>query len=172
MRGLWCVSVFGLFSSCAQPPTAEIDIAEARVERAQREGAAEYAPEILIEAEEALSRARALQSDSSRYRDAIRAAAEACLRSDDAREKAIQEKSKIARSADRCLREIRALLEESRSLGAERTASENLETYRTRAERIGSTLEAGSVSEAFAEAETLKQELLVWLRDLEASRSL
>jgi hypothetical protein len=170
MRGLWCVIVFGLLSGCAQPPTAEIDIAGARIERARQEGAAEYAPEILLEAEEALTRAQALQSDSSQYREAIQAAAAACLRADDARGKAIQEKSNIARSADRCLREIHALLEESQSLGAEGTAPDALESYVTRAETIGLTLEAGSVADAFAASETLKQELLVWLKDLEASR--
>jgi hypothetical protein len=170
IHGLACTVILGLSSGCAQPPTAEIDIAEARIERAQQEGAAEYAPEILLEAEEALARALALQSDSSRYREAIQAAAEACLRADDARGKATLEKTKVARSAERCLREILALLEESLSLGAEKIAPKDLETYKTRAEQIGSTLEAGGVADAFAASETLKQELLVWLRDLEANR--
>ena len=74
IHGLACTVIFGLLSGCAQPPTAEIDIAEARVERAKREGAARYAPEILLEAEEALARAQALQSDSSLYQEAVQAA--------------------------------------------------------------------------------------------------
>lgn len=167
MRGLCCVFVFGLLAGCAQPPTAEIGIAGARVEKAKREGATEYASEILFEAEEALTRAQTLLSDPSQYREGIQAAATACLRADEARRQAIEEKIKIARSADRCLKEIRALLEESQSLGAE---SDALDVYMTRADTIGSTLEAGSVADAFVASETLKQELLVWLKNLESSR--
>ena len=167
VRGLCYVFVFGLSAGCAQPPTAEIDIAGARVEKAKREGATEYASEILLEAEEALTRAQTHLSDPSQYREAVQAAATASLRADEARKQAIEEKSKIARSAGRCLKEIRALLEESQSLGAE---SDPLEAYVARADTIRSTLEAGSVADAFVASKTLKQELLVWLKNLESSR--
>ncbi len=166
VRGLSCLFVFGLFTGCAQPPTAEVEIAVARIEMAQKEGASEYASEILLEAEEAMSRAQTYLSDPNRYREAVREAATACLRADEARGRAIEQKDKIARSADRSLREIRALLEESRSLGAERNA---LESYVTRADTIQSKLEDGSVADAFAASETLKQELLAWLKGFETS---
>ena len=131
------------------------------------EGAALYAPEILLEAEEALTRAKTLQLEPNRYKEAILMAATACLSADKAHQEAFREKVKIARSADRYLREIRALLEESQSLGAEKDA---LESYLTLADTIGFTLEAGNVADAFASSETLKQELLVWLKNLETSQ--
>jgi len=167
---LWCFVLLGLTLGCAQPPTHEIDIAAARIQMAQREGAAEYAEELLLEAENALAHARELLGDPNNYREAVRAAATASLRADAARGRAIEEKNKIAGSASRCLREIRALLEESKSLGAERIAPNALATYVIHADTVQSTLDAGNVADAFTASEALKQDLLVWLKELETSR--
>jgi hypothetical protein len=170
MRGQWCFLVFGFLTGCAQPPTAELEIAAARVDRAQLEGAAQYAPEILLEAQEALSRAQTLRSEPNRYKEAVRIAATACLYADEARREAVEEKARIARSAARYLRESRFLLEESRSLDAEKVAPNAIESYKIRADTIGVLLEDGKVADAFAASEALKQELLAWLRELESSQ--
>jgi hypothetical protein len=163
VHGLGCLVTAGWLLGCAQPPTLEVDMAAARVDAARGEGAADHAREALLEAEQSLTLARMLLDDPAGYRQALRAAATACLRADEARRQAIEEKNKAARRADRCLREVRSLLDEARSLGARRSDPHACEGYLSRADAIQSTLDAGHVGEASVAAEALKQELLAWL---------
>ncbi len=153
--------------SCAQPPKKEVDMASLRVARAQDEGASAYARAIQGEAEEALARAREALSDPRRYREAVQAASLACSRADEAHAMAVKEKERAARQTHRCLRECEALIEEGRSAGLANLPSSELESLTPRLVEIEGLLEDGQVMEAYDAAETLKQELLSWLENLE-----
>lgn len=145
---------------CAQPPKREVEMAADRLEKSRTAGAAEFAADLLNEAESALREAEGALSERRNYRKAIRAAARACLRADEARDKTTGEKERVHRSVDRLLKECRALIEEARSLGAETTRSEELDSYSSRLEPIQKPLDEGRVSEALEGASQLKNDLL------------
>ena len=145
-------------------------MASLRVARAQDEGASAHAREILEEAEEALARARDALSNAQRYREAVLAASLACSRADEARVMAAKEKERKARQTQRCLRECEALMEEGRSVGLLNLPPSEIESFSQRLGEIEVPLEDGQVAEADTAAETLKQELLSWLKKLERTQ--
>lgn len=137
-------------------------MASLQVARAGDEGASAYAAEIQGDAEEALARAREALSDPGRYREAAQAAASACMKADEARAVATREKERTARQTFRSLRECQALLDEARTLGLSETDS-----FTQRLRAVEALLDDGHVTDAYAAAEELKQELLSHLKKLE-----
>ena len=142
-------------------------MAASRVDRARDEEASHYAPEVFREAETSLALAREALSDSRRYREAVRQAARACLRADEARRRAAAEQEKLSRWTDRSIRECEALLEQARDLGAEIGHAGELETFVARHAAIVNALAEGRVSDAHAAAIQLKDALLIWLHQLQ-----
>ncbi len=164
----WRIFLLSLaITTCAQPPTQEVEIAARRVARAREAGAAAYAADSLKQAEDALAEAQEALSRPESYRQAVRAAASACVRADAARARASEEKEKIHREAHRLLRECEALMEQALSLGVEESQKESLASFSLRHGSLLTILEAGNVSEAYNGARQLKDELLDFLRRLE-----
>jgi hypothetical protein len=139
-------------------------MAAARLERARADGAAAYATDLLAEAETALREAEVALSNRRGYREALRAAARACMRADEARRKAQNEMSRIRRLADRLLRECRALIEESHAMGLDSIQSEELDSYSPRVDSIQKLFEERRISEAHDSAWILKNDLLGFLK--------
>jgi len=144
-------------------------MAAARIMNAREADASLHAPDLLQEAENELHRAREGLSDAWHYRTSVDAAARACLRADEARVRAVQEKAKISRITDRCLREIQALIEEARSRGAEELQGARLGSYSTRHGSLCAAFESGALYEVHEGALVLKNDLLGFLRELEES---
>lgn len=138
-------------------------MAAARIERARADGAAAYATDLLAEAESALLEAEVTLSERRSYREALRAAARACIRADEAHRKALEEMRRIRRLADRLLRECRALIEEARATGLDPLQSEELDSYSVRVDSIQRLSEEKRVSEAHDSAWILKNDLLGFL---------
>lgn len=164
MRGLVAGALASLLSSCAQPPTREVELAAARVEAARRLDAAVLAPEPFSEAEGALEDARRGLAAEGRYRDAIRAAARASIRADEAAARARAERLVVARRLDRLRFEIEALIEMAGAADEEPLA--RLAQMRARYERVVRLAESDQVLAAFAEASSLKPELVELERSL------
>jgi hypothetical protein len=154
--------------ACAQPPIQEIEMAAARLELARAAGAATYAAGTLTDAETALREAEGALSEPGSYREAVKAAARACLLADDARAQAGQETARMRRAASRLLQECRALIDESRSRGGR---DPELEPFSARINPIQERIEAGQVAEGQEDALQLKSELLRFLEGLETEGS-
>jgi hypothetical protein len=152
-----------LFASCAQPPTKELEMAATRVESARDLDAAVLAPEPFAEAESALREARR-SADGRDYRSAIRAAAVASVRADEAMSVARAERLLIARRLDQLLFEIEGLLE----MAAE---AEEIAPLRARYESVNRLADANRILDAYSEATALKPELLELERSLRESSS-
>lgn len=159
--------VVSLVVACAQPPAQEMELASQRLERAREEGASQYAEALYREAEDALTRANVVYEQGRPYREALGLLAQACLRAEEARREAAEQKRRLARLAHRCLRECAALMEEARARG--RLDRSALSSFRERHAALESKLAGGEASEAYEEAQILKGELLLWLRSLEPS---
>jgi hypothetical protein len=138
-------------------------MAAARVERARADGAAFYAIDLLTEAETALGEAEGALSERRSYREAVRAAARACIRADEARRKSLEERNRIHRLADRLSKECRALIEEAHSMGLDPIQSEELDSYSVRIHSVQNLIEEKRVSEAHDNAQILKSDLLGFL---------
>jgi hypothetical protein len=158
---LVAASSFLLFS-CAQPPTKEIEMAAARVEAARAQDAAVFAPELFAEAEEALSDARRSLGSPSGYGKALRAAATASLRADEAFFRARDERIVVERRLDQLLYELESLIE----MVADRSDPETLAGARARVESVLALAEAGNVLAAFHEGSALKPGLVELERSL------
>ncbi len=141
-----------------------------RILRAREADASIHAPDLLNEAETALLRARDGLSDTGHYRSVVDAAALACLRADEARIRAVREKERILRITDRCLRETQALMDEARSLGAERLHGAELGSYSSRHSSLRASLERGTIYEAHDGVLVLKSDLLDFLRRVDDER--
>jgi hypothetical protein len=164
MRGLVAVALASFLTACAQPPTKELEMAAARVEAARRFDAAVLAPEPFAEAETALERARDKLAGGARYRDAIRAAALASIRADEAAARARAERLVVTRRLDQLLFELEALLEMARAEDEETRV--RLAQLGMRYENVVRLAESDRVLAAFAEASALKPELVELERSL------
>ena len=120
MRWPWLLPTL-VALACAQPPTKEIDMTSARVARARAVDAHIYAEGLLNEAEAALADARE-HLGAKRYHAAVKAAALACGRADEAYARSILRKQRMERRAKRQLREIAALLDQARARGIDPTS--------------------------------------------------
>jgi hypothetical protein len=145
-------------------------MAAARLQRARADGATVYATEILMEAETALQEAEEALSESGNQREAIEAAARACLRADAARRKAREEKSRIHRMADRLIKECQALIEEAHSKNPGSTEREELDSHTASVDAIQKLLSEERLSEAQDSAQSLKRKLLVLLERLDEDK--
>jgi hypothetical protein len=145
-----------LLLSCAQPPAKEVEMASARVEAARAQDAAVFAPELFAEAEDALAEARLALGEPSRYGAALRAAATASLRADEAFAKARGERIVVERRLDQLLYELESLIE----MAEGSAGTEELAEARARYENVLALARAGNVLAAFHEGSALKPELL------------
>jgi len=131
-------------TACAQAPTKEMELAAIRVASARKAGAGIYAPELLREADEALASARSQIAGGSRnYRPAIRTAAFACIRADEARSYALDGRRKPSADAERLIREVEALLDLTRSRGASSRFPEIMSAMEARLEAQRASLAEG-----------------------------
>jgi hypothetical protein len=170
--GFWRYLSLGtvLLGACAQPPDKEVALAGERVEKARQAGAAHYAADLLRQAEEALAEARRSLGRPASYRAAIRAAALAALRADEARALAREGRRKPTAEAERLLREAAVLIEQARSLdGAERFRSE-VEDFERRLATCHSDFQQGRPEKTRHDALQLKSELLALHRRLRELR--
>lgn len=150
-----------LLAACAQPPSQEILIARARVANAAEADAALFAPELLAEAEGALAEAERLVEADEDFRGAIRSAAQACLRADEAFAEATTERRVVDVRLRRLVRDIGALLEMAGARGAREVAPSELGALEGRLEHL-SSLAAENILEAYGEAAQLKPEVLAF----------
>lgn len=157
----WVMLPLGLVAACAQPPSQELRIARERVARAAEADAALFAPDLLSEAERALAEAERLVETEASYRRAVRSAAQACLRADEAFAEASTERRVIDVRLRRLVRDIGGLLQMAASRGAREAASSELGALEARFERIGA-LAKENILEAHEEAVRLKPEALAF----------
>ena len=147
-----------LLAGCASPPTAELELADARVERARRVEAPLYAPEGFARAEAALAQAHRLAETADSYLEAVRRAGDAVGLADDAARDAATHKKIVERHAARCVRELEALLSMSQHGGAE--SDPEFAALAERYRSVRATAEAGDLLGALDQGRALKPELL------------
>jgi hypothetical protein len=169
-RELLVLVCIGL-SNCAQAPTEEVEMAARRVGRALEADGSLHAPDLMDGAQAALLLARNHLSDRRQFRDAVEAAALACLKADEARARALEVKQRIARMTERCLMEIRALMDEARSHGAGKILGEQLAAFASRHAALEALLDRGSIYEAQEGALVLKDDLLRFLQVIEGKQT-
>jgi hypothetical protein len=148
--------------ACAQPPTQEIDLAADRVDEARAAGAAHYAPELFSEAEAALTQARELLRRKGTYLAAVRAAAFASVRADEARAFAMGERRRPEIEARRLLLELEALLDEARWRGGNAGLDEELQAYPSRLAAVRDALASGDPELASREGMLLRKDLMAF----------
>ena len=145
---------------CAQPPTKELDMAAARVEKARLASAPIFAPELFAEAEASLAEARRLVASGSDRLGAIRAAARATIRADEASVHASSESAVARQRLDRLLFELDSLLDMAGKRGAGAEAAEELASLRKRSGSVRELARTGDVLGALKDGADLKPELL------------
>lgn len=136
MRRLLVLLAAVLAGACEQPPTREVEAAQAEVDAARKEGAEQYAPERWREAQQALRAAR----DSVAGKDYRAALSSANLAAERARAavQAVQSGRAAARSQAEATRsEVRTLLAEVEAVHKEAlAASVPQEAFATLAPRV------------------------------------
>jgi hypothetical protein len=152
--------------SCAQPPRKEVAMAAARVEAARRVDAAVFAPELFKEAESSLAEATRALSSKADYRNAIRAAALAIIRADEALSKATVERTVVLRGLRQLDFELEGLLEMAALRGAREKTPRELEALRARYESFSKRRNQGDFLGALEEGSALKPDLLSFERGL------
>ena len=152
---VWILSAAG----CAQPPSQELEMAEARIEVARASEAALFAAEPLASAEAAIAEARRLADEEKAYRGAILVAGEAVEHADEAVRESIIEKRIVFRKLTRCLGELEGLIAIAESRGA---TPEELAPFELRYQGVRTLGDSGDLLAAIAEAEAFKPELLLF----------
>jgi hypothetical protein len=166
MRRLLVLVVAVLAGACEQPPTREIEAAQAEVDAARTEGAEHYAPERWREAQDALRAAR----DNVAGKDYRAALSAANLAAESARAalQAVQSGRAAARSQAEATRsEVRALVDEVETVHKEALAasvpeeafaalSTRVQEVQAGLERLGRTLAGDDALAAQRQAAELK----------------
>ena len=168
-----------LLCACSQPPTKEIDAADAAVNTARSEGAAEYAAESFNAATAALTAARdaAAQRD---YRLALSRALDARERATQSAKQAADGKARARTDAEGAVRAVVTGLEEldQKLEAATRSGvpARDLTTARGVASDAGTALQearaalaAGNYLEARASLKTTREDLAAQIRALDES---
>jgi hypothetical protein len=153
-----------LAAGCEQPPSREIEAAQAEVDAARRQGAEQHAPERWREAQEALKAARG-HVTSKDYRAALSSANLAAERAR-AAVQAVQAARSVARTRTADLQtQVRALLSEAEAVRTQAAAvpeeafaalAPRLKEIEAGLEAVSRTLEARDPLQAQAEAAELK----------------
>ncbi len=148
-------------TSCASPPTAELRLAEARVERARGAEASIYAPDLMSRVESTIDEAARL-SEAESYREAIVKAGQAVALADNAVEQAQLQRRVTARHVSRCLRELEGLLAIVSSREPARVPGPAFAAFLDRYRGIEARAQSGDLLGALDDGAQLKPELLAF----------
>ncbi len=111
LRPALLIATAVLAAGCGEPPTREIQAAEASLEKARAAEAERYAPERFREAQSALDEARKL-AEARDYRGALSSANAAAERSRAAAQAAVAARTLAKSAAEVALAELQAVLDE------------------------------------------------------------
>ena len=166
-----------LLSSCAEPPSTEMNRAQGAIDAARAAGAEQYAPQELNAAVAALKQSQDAVEQRD-YRSALNFAMDSLERAQTAAKQASDQRATIQSETERALTEMKALLERgNRRLAVAESArvprrtiahlSAALANARTTVQKASAAAERGEYSAAQGELNAVKQQTAAAIEEID-----